>query len=118
MRGTLTTNRNRTPRILLTAEVSLSLLLAGCTSSGWPEASAPSATEKTPAETSAETERGDDSTREVTYKYPEASDSNADPSGVAVSTFTWDEASQRVEHSGEFPPEEAAQAQRQQFPNT
>lgn len=52
-----------------------------------------------------ETVRVDDSTLEVTYKYPEAGDSNADPSGVAVSTFTWDEASQSVEHSGEFPPE-------------
>lgn len=69
--GTLTTNRNRTPRILLLAEVSLSLLPAGCTSSGSPEASAPSATEKAPAETSAETERVDDSTLQVTYKYPQ-----------------------------------------------
>lgn len=54
-----------------------------------------------------ETERVDDSTIRVTYNYPETGDSNADPSGEAVSTFTWDEASQSVEHSGDFSPEYA-----------
>ena len=53
---TLTTNRYRTPRIRLFGGISLSLRLAGCSSNGSPEASAPSATEEAPAETSSETE--------------------------------------------------------------
>ncbi|KAA9393745.1 LppP/LprE family lipoprotein [Kocuria coralli] len=49
-------------------------------------------------------QRVDDATLTITYHYPLDGESNAGASGRAVSTFHWDDASQSVQHSGEFPP--------------
>jgi len=40
----------------------------------------------------------------VEYRYPQGADSNADPSGRATATYTWDDAAGRVEMSGDVPP--------------
>ena len=40
----------------------------------------------------------------VEYRYPQGADSNADPSGRATATYTWDDGSGRVEMSGDVPP--------------
>ncbi|QCR44383.1 hypothetical protein C1N91_13520 [Curtobacterium sp. SGAir0471] len=40
----------------------------------------------------------------VEYRYPQGSDSNADPSGRATATYTWSDATGRVVMSGDVPP--------------
>ena len=40
----------------------------------------------------------------VEYRYPQGADSNADASGRATATYTWDDAADRVEMSGDVPP--------------
>lgn len=40
----------------------------------------------------------------VEYRYLQGADSNADPSGRATATYTWDDAAGRVEMSGDVPP--------------
>lgn len=40
----------------------------------------------------------------VEYRYPQGADSNADASGRATATYTWDDAAGRVEMSGDVPP--------------
>lgn len=49
-------------------------------------------------------EQLDDGKLSITYPYLTGQEPGGDPQGEAVSTFTWDEASQSVIHSGEFPP--------------
>ncbi|WP_159718672.1 LppP/LprE family lipoprotein [Actinomyces marmotae] len=49
-------------------------------------------------------ERIDDATIQATYTWPKDGESNAGASGRSVSTFTWDDASDSVTHSGEWPP--------------
>ncbi|QKD80313.1 LppP/LprE family lipoprotein [Actinomyces marmotae] len=49
-------------------------------------------------------ERIDDATIQATYTWPKDGESNAGASGRSVSTFTWDDASGSVTHSGEWPP--------------
>lgn len=49
-------------------------------------------------------ERVDDATLTTTYTYALDGESNAAASGRAVSTFQWDDASESVQHTGEFPP--------------
>lgn len=51
------------------------------------------------------TERLADDSIEVTFMWPLEGESYVDASGNAVSVFTWDETSQSVVHTGEFPPE-------------
>ena len=51
-----------------------------------------------------EVARIDDATIEVTYRWAESGDTNAEPSGRAVASFAWDEASQSVVFGGELPP--------------
>lgn len=48
--------------------------------------------------------RLDTSSIEVTYSYPQGGDSNANPSGSAVATFTWNDETQSVDLEGELPP--------------
>lgn len=50
-------------------------------------------------------ERLDDATIRVTYRWPLEGEGNAEPSGRAESTFTWDADEQRVIHAGELPPD-------------
>ncbi|WOF22438.1 LppP/LprE family lipoprotein [Microbacterium betulae] len=49
--------------------------------------------------------RVDDASIEVTYRWAESGDANAEPSGTTVVSFAWDEASESVVFSGELPPE-------------
>lgn len=49
--------------------------------------------------------RVDNSTLHVTFHYPLEGDGDALPGGAAESTFTWDAATARVVHAGQFPPE-------------
>jgi hypothetical protein len=51
------------------------------------------------------TERLDDGSIQVTYTYPLPDESNAAASGRAVSVFTWNDSTQGVDHTGEFPPQ-------------
>jgi|GEM_PF-891751 len=44
-----------------------------------------------------------DAAVEVTYRFPKAGDSNANPSGTAVSQFTWDAQQNKVVHTGQLP---------------
>ncbi|RLY94519.1 LppP/LprE family lipoprotein [Kocuria tytonicola] len=50
------------------------------------------------------TDRLDDSSIQVTYTYVEGNESNADASGRAVSTYTWNESTESIDHAGEWPP--------------
>lgn len=47
---------------------------------------------------------GDTLTVDYPYAAPGQDPATPNPSGTAVSTFTWDEATQSVVHEGEFPP--------------
>ena len=49
-----------------------------------------------------EIERVDDDTLSIEYPYGHRDDA-AGPEGTTESTFTWEEESASVEHSGEFP---------------
>ncbi|WP_194786422.1 LppP/LprE family lipoprotein [Actinomyces haliotis] len=49
--------------------------------------------------------RVSDSEIQVTYTYPLQNESNAEASGRAVSTFTWDETAGSIVHAGEWPPD-------------
>ena len=49
-------------------------------------------------------ERIDDGAISITYRYLEGDEPNAAPQGRAESTFTWNDASDSVDHEGEFPP--------------
>lgn len=49
-------------------------------------------------------ERLDAGAIQVTYRWLQPGESNAEASGRSVSVFTWDEASQSVVHTGDFPP--------------
>ncbi|WIE75153.1 LppP/LprE family lipoprotein [Curtobacterium sp. MCSS17_007] len=40
----------------------------------------------------------------VEYRYPQGTEGNADPSGRATATYTWDDTSERVGMSGDVPP--------------
>lgn len=51
-------------------------------------------------------ERRADGVIEVAYLYPKPGESNAERSGRAVSTFTWDESAQKVVMAGDLPPTE------------
>lgn len=46
----------------------------------------------------------DEATVEVTYRYPQGDDTNADPSGRAVATFAWNAETEQVDMTGELPP--------------
>ena len=48
--------------------------------------------------------RLDDAAIQVTYTWTRDGESNAEASGRSVSIFTWDEQTQSVVHSGEWPP--------------
>lgn len=48
--------------------------------------------------------RVDDSTLDVTFHYPQAGDSNADPRGQATSTYSWDQATGTLTQEGQLPP--------------
>ena len=48
--------------------------------------------------------RLDDAAIQVTYTWTRGGESNAEASGRSVSIFTWDEQTQSVVHSGEWPP--------------
>ena len=48
--------------------------------------------------------RLDDAAIQVAYTWPRDGESNAEASGRSVSIFTWDEQTQGVVHSGEWPP--------------
>lgn len=48
--------------------------------------------------------RLDDAAIQVTYTWVRDGESNAEASGRSVSVFTWDEQTQSVVHSGEWPP--------------
>lgn len=50
------------------------------------------------------TVRLDDATIQVTYRYVEASESNAEARGRAVSTYTWNPDTESIDHAGEWPP--------------
>lgn len=50
-------------------------------------------------------ERVDDATIRVTYRYLMPGEANAQASGQAVATFTWDAASQSVTMQGDVPPD-------------
>lgn len=41
---------------------------------------------------------------EVTYRWPQANESNAEASGRSVSQFTWDEQTHAVQRTGDLPP--------------
>ncbi len=49
-------------------------------------------------------QRINDSTLKVTYTYNRGAESNADASGRAVSTYSWDSGAGKVVHKGNFPP--------------
>lgn len=49
-------------------------------------------------------ERVDDATLRVTYRYARDGESNAAATGKAVSTFTWDEAKEKLVRTGDVPP--------------
>lgn len=51
-----------------------------------------------------EVRRINDRTVEVTYIYPQADEAYADASGRAVVTFTWDDDTELVSATGQFPP--------------
>lgn len=57
----------------------------------------------TPRQRSPEIERVNQDTLQLTYGYGDRSDA-VGPEGYVVSTFTWDEATQSLDHSGELPP--------------
>ena len=48
--------------------------------------------------------RLDDAAIQVTYKWPRDGETTAGATGRSVSIFTWDEQTQSVVHSGEWPP--------------
>ncbi|CAL8898879.1 hypothetical protein KVA01_20640 [Kocuria varians] len=50
------------------------------------------------------TVRLSDSSIQVTYTYNKDGESNAEASGRAVSTYTWNESTQSIDHAGEWPP--------------
>lgn len=50
-------------------------------------------------------ERVDGQTIAVTYRYPQQGDANADPTGEAHATFTWDPAQGKVVMNGDLPPQ-------------
>ena len=50
------------------------------------------------------TERLSDSSIQVTYTYNKPGESNAEASGKAVSTYTWNEDTESIDHAGEWPP--------------
>ena len=50
------------------------------------------------------TTRLSDTSIRVTYTYVEGSESNAEARGRAVSTYTWNEATESIDHAGEWPP--------------
>jgi hypothetical protein len=49
-------------------------------------------------------ERTADDAISVTYRFPQGMESNAEASGSAVATFTWNAATDSVEMSGDLPP--------------
>ena len=49
--------------------------------------------------------RLDDASVQVTYTWTRDGEITAEASGRSVSVFTWDDASQSVVHSGQWPPE-------------
>ncbi|WP_404285285.1 LppP/LprE family lipoprotein [Glutamicibacter arilaitensis] len=51
-----------------------------------------------------EVERVADARLQVTFSYAKNSESNADASGRALSTYIWDENTKSVKHHGGFPP--------------
>ena len=51
-----------------------------------------------------EVEQADDMSVSVTWRYPEAGDTNADPSGEATAVFSWNDETQILEREGELPP--------------
>lgn len=50
------------------------------------------------------TTRLSDSSIQVTYTYNKDGESNAEASGRAVSTYTWNESTGSIDHAGEWPP--------------
>lgn len=50
------------------------------------------------------TERLSDSSIQVTYTYNKPGESNAEASGRAVSTYSWNEDTESIDHAGEWPP--------------
>lgn len=50
------------------------------------------------------TVRLSDSSIQVTYTYKKDGESNAEASGRAVSTYTWNESTESIDHAGEWPP--------------
>ncbi|WP_423922385.1 LppP/LprE family lipoprotein [Frigoribacterium sp. 2-23] len=48
--------------------------------------------------------RASDTQLDVSYRYPQGSDSNADPTGRAEATYTWNTQTQRVDMTGQTPP--------------
>lgn len=41
----------------------------------------------------------------MTYRYPQQGDANADPTGEAHATFTWDPDQAKVVMNGDLPPQ-------------
>ncbi|MDO4918813.1 LppP/LprE family lipoprotein [Kocuria sp.] len=50
------------------------------------------------------TTRLSDSSIRVTYTYVEGDESNAEAKGRAISTYTWNESTESIDHAGEWPP--------------
>jgi hypothetical protein len=49
-------------------------------------------------------ERTADNAISVTYRFPQGMESNAEASGTAVATFTWNAATSSVDMAGDVPP--------------
>lgn len=50
-------------------------------------------------------ERINDSSIAITYRYLKGDEANARPEGRALSTFTWNDETQSIDHEGDFPPD-------------
>ncbi|CAL8898881.1 LppP/LprE family lipoprotein [Kocuria varians] len=50
-------------------------------------------------------ERVTDSTVRVTFRFPKDGDSNAEPTGTAVSTYSWNDDAGQLAHEGQLPPQ-------------